>query len=370
MRESWCLAAVAIFCRSGTSRPPSRSAGLLLQQLAVADDGVERRAQLVGHVGEELGLVLAGDFELAALAARSRGRAGRSGWRARTGWRTSSSRSTTSAVNSPGVSPSHDEPTDRCAPRGASGTASTARVPASEQGPAQPALVGAFRRDVRDLDRLSRHRQLADSAFAPTQARRAEQSQTGSSSALSVARGSKTSALPRRTRRSCPRRVPESWTARPTIVVSTVSQIEGGADRPPDLAEGRELLDRAGELLRPRLQLGQQARILDRDHRLIGEGLEERDLVVSEPAGFAARDGDRPDRLVVTEQRHDDLASVAEARQRGLRRRSGTIGIGLGVDDIDRCSIPNGSARASLRRLERQWEARPRRRRWPRRRCS
>ena len=41
--------------------------GVLLEHLAVADDGVERRAQLVGHVGQELGLVAVGGLELAAL---------------------------------------------------------------------------------------------------------------------------------------------------------------------------------------------------------------------------------------------------------------------------------------------------------------
>src|SRR5215467_14064997 len=40
---------------------------LLGQNLRESDDGVEWRAQLVGHVGQELGLVLAGDFEFAAL---------------------------------------------------------------------------------------------------------------------------------------------------------------------------------------------------------------------------------------------------------------------------------------------------------------
>src|SRR5205823_4075455 len=39
---------------------------LLLQHLAVADDRVERRAQLVGPVGQELGLVPARALELAA----------------------------------------------------------------------------------------------------------------------------------------------------------------------------------------------------------------------------------------------------------------------------------------------------------------
>ena len=56
--------------------PSTRSSGstscferlrILPQHLGDADDGVERRAQLVAHAGEELRLVLAGDFELAAL---------------------------------------------------------------------------------------------------------------------------------------------------------------------------------------------------------------------------------------------------------------------------------------------------------------
>ena len=46
--------------------------------------------------------------------------------------------------------------------------------PRLEQRAAEPALVGTFRRDVRDLQRLPRHRHLADGAFTPTQARRAE----------------------------------------------------------------------------------------------------------------------------------------------------------------------------------------------------
>ena len=41
--------------------------GVLPQHLGDADDGVERRAQLVAHVGQELRLVLARYLELAAL---------------------------------------------------------------------------------------------------------------------------------------------------------------------------------------------------------------------------------------------------------------------------------------------------------------
>ena len=55
---------------------PDRAVRVLLQRLRVlpqhlgdADDRVERRAQLVAHAGEELRLVLTGDFELLAFLA-------------------------------------------------------------------------------------------------------------------------------------------------------------------------------------------------------------------------------------------------------------------------------------------------------------
>ena len=55
-------------------------------------------------------------------------------------------------------------------------------------------------------------------------------------------------------------------------------QVERRGDRLPDLAERGELPDRALELGRARLQLGEQPRVLDGDDRLVGEGLEQRDL--------------------------------------------------------------------------------------------
>ena len=53
-------------------------------------------------------------------------------------------------------------------------------------------------------------------------------------------------------------------------------------DRPQDLAGRRLLLERLGQLPVPRLELREQPHVLDRDHRLVGEGLEERDLLVGE----------------------------------------------------------------------------------------
>ena len=49
-----------------------RTFGLLAQHLGQADDGVERRAQLVAHIGEELRLVLARNLELRGSSPRSR----------------------------------------------------------------------------------------------------------------------------------------------------------------------------------------------------------------------------------------------------------------------------------------------------------
>ncbi len=62
--SSRCLPAAFTFFRSGTRPSAPTSDRILLQHLAVADDGIERRAQLVRHVREERGLVLARDLEL------------------------------------------------------------------------------------------------------------------------------------------------------------------------------------------------------------------------------------------------------------------------------------------------------------------
>ena len=44
------------------------------------------------------------------------------------------------------------------------------------------------------------------------------------------------------------------------------------------------LLQRFGEVARARLHLVEQPHVLDRDHGLVGEGLDQRDLSLGEPA--------------------------------------------------------------------------------------
>ena len=61
---SRCLPAALTFWRSGMQRLLVEVLGLLLEHLGVADDGVQRRPQLVGHVRQELRLVLAAPRKL------------------------------------------------------------------------------------------------------------------------------------------------------------------------------------------------------------------------------------------------------------------------------------------------------------------
>ena len=60
-------------------------------------------------------------------------------------------------------------------------------------------------------------------------------------------------------------------------------------DDAQDLAGRRLLLQRLGEVAVARLQLLEQADVLDRDHRLVGEGLEQLDLPVGNGSGLGPR---------------------------------------------------------------------------------
>ncbi len=65
-------------------------------------------------------------------------------------------------------------------------------------------------------------------------------------------------------------------------------------DDPQDLGGGRLLLQGLGQLAVPGLELREQPHVLDRNDRLVGEGLEQRDLRLGEESAFLPRDDDRP----------------------------------------------------------------------------
>ena len=77
-----------------------------------------------------------------------------------------------------------------------------------------------------------------------------------------------------------------------TSVSSTVLQIEGRA------ADDLEHVGGGGLLLQQFAQLVEQAGILDGDDGLVGEILDQLDLLVSEWADLLAVDGDSADQLV------------------------------------------------------------------------
>src|SRR5262245_8269524 len=109
-------------------------------------------------------------------------------------------------------------------------------------------------------------------------------------------------------------------------------QIERRADRLADLAERGELPDRARQLLRPRLQLLEQADVLDRDHRLVGKGLEQRDLVGRERARFPSRDRDQPEGHVLADH-WDEQVAVPSACPTGLAHDVADVGSARDVFD-------------------------------------
>ena len=58
------------------------------------------------------------------------------------------------------------------------------------------------------------------------------------------------------------------------------------------------------------LNLVEQPHVLDRDHSLVGKGLQQRDLPLGEQAGHGARDRDHADGITVTQQRYRHDAAI------------------------------------------------------------
>ena len=76
------------------------------------------------------------------------------------------------------------------------------------------------------------------------------------------------------------------------------------ADDAQDLRRRRLLLQRLGDLGVARLQLLEQPHVLDRDHGLVGEGLQQLDLLVGERAHFRSANSDGADGSTLAQHRH------------------------------------------------------------------
>ena len=81
-------------------------------------------------------------------------------------------------------------------------------------------------------------------------------------------------------------------------------------------------------------RLIEETHVLDRDHRLVGEGLEQVDLPLREGRGFGSRDGNRPDRCALVQHRHGQEAPEVYGLRDGLEPKLGIFTDVRNVDDI------------------------------------
>src|SRR5262245_8479824 len=84
------------------------------------------------------------------------------------------------------------------------------------------------------------------------------------------------------------------------------------------------------------LQLGEQAHVLNGNDCLVGEGLEQLDLLRRKGPDEVPRQADGPDRLLLTKQWDGEQTSGS------LRGRSDELGVRLTVGNVDDASIQEG----------------------------
>jgi hypothetical protein len=116
-------------------------------------------------------------------------------------------------------------------------------------------------------------------------------------------------------------------------------------DDPQDLPGRCLLLERLGQLAIPRPELLEQARVLDRDHRLGGEGLDQRDLALRERSGLGPIEGQRPDRFAFPEQRDAQAGAnpLALDRRPSLGELGGEVQL-REVRDVDCLAVDDRPA--------------------------
>src|SRR5262245_22544475 len=146
---------------------------LLCQYLGEPDNGVERSAQLVGHVRQELGFVLAGYFELTALLLNLTEEASVLNCDRRLGGEGLEHLDDFDRELA-GTATSHCE-TAKDSPLAQQRKRKQCTCAGAQDGFAEPTFVRTRGRHVRDLYRLAGHRYSSQQALAFSEARRALQ---------------------------------------------------------------------------------------------------------------------------------------------------------------------------------------------------
>src|SRR5262249_5239104 len=93
------------------------------------------------------------------------------------------------------------------------------------------------------------------------------------------------------------------------------------------------------------LELPEQPHVLDGDHGLVGEGLQELNLLVGKGTNLLASNQDPPDGVALSKQRHGKHGSMAEAVLEGLANRKFGGGLCREVVKMDGLAVGNRSAR-------------------------
>ena len=139
--------------------------------------------------------------------------------------------------------------------------------------------------------------------------------------------------------------------AAPAIASNTGWIVGRRAGDDPRISRGRRLLlERLGELAVARLELLEQADVLDRDHRLGGEGLEQLDLLVRERPRARPPDEDAAQGRAVPQERHHEDCPDPIVVQAKLHEpaEAGTDG-GAQVPHVDRPLLENRAADRRVR---------------------
>src|SRR5262249_5350697 len=107
----------------------------------------------------------------------------------------------------------------------------------------------------------------------------------------------------------------------------------------------RLLLQRLAQFPRARLDLVEQPHVLDRDHRLVGEGREQLHLLVGEGPYRGARQREHADRSSLAQQRRTDHGVIA-AKLLCLAQL--VFWIGLRIQNLNGCALEQGSTSHAL----------------------
>src|SRR5262249_50434642 len=119
-----------------------------------------------------------------------------------------------------------------------------------------------------------------------------------------------------------------------TSVCSTALEVEGRA------ADDLEHFRRRRLLIEGFAQFAEQARVFDGDHCLVGEGLEQGQLLLCERAGFPPVNYDRPDSSSIPEQGHTEQTAKPP-----VHHMSFVLLVSKHVRDLDRSTCEDRSTR-------------------------